>query len=834
MKSIEHYINMTTLVFSLVAISACAPGNDETDPSDNPSGGIDYKTLTITVKDATDDTPLDGVSLKLVKSGVSAKPTGTKGVYEFNELRDASYDISAEKTGYIQQSKIIITDRDTQETEFRLIRDVSVEGIIKTTDGQPLSNAYVYLVPTKNNDTKVEVGNGSDNNGWFSFSGLSDGATYQLFVFKEGYKSIADRPITIPEHAANGQMIAKTVENISFDKIFMDFGETTDMAVLNINTKDDQNQAWQLACDADWISFDIPSGTGNASIILEIDRNYLSSKNSERIARILVTAGGKSDEMWIIVSGAGRGVNMGDIITLSAKDITSNSATVSSIILTQGIKENAKQIGVCYSYENKIPTYERDDSGQGELNNIDDGGQYTVSLDNLIAEKTYYVRAFVIDNNNLIHYSPNVRSFSTKTEVIAPKIIVSSATNIKSTSATLNANILHSGTPIHCEIGFCYSKTNNTPTVYDTRRSSEKSQGNDYHLDIDGLDYRAVYYVRGYAIQNGMPIYSDNFISFTTSWISSSVQTIAPTNIGASSAILRGSIIQKGDPTYGERGFCINKTGSPTIIDKRVVANTEENDYSLSVSNLDYRTTYYVRAYIIQNGETQYGDIISFTTIWEDTQVNTYAVTDIEANAATFNGVINNPGQPECYEYGFVYSRTNTNPTIGDSKVNCSGNTSSYSKVVTGLSSSQTYYVKAYAIQPGQSEPAYGTVRQFTTGTPPEIQTLEVNEVWKINQINGSYLLFANLYGKIINPGSAGYVERGFVYKVEDILFNTPPVYENDIVAKSPNEGIFTMVTYQLNHIEWYVVRAYVKTASGTVYYGGPVTFDTFDFTEFP
>jgi hypothetical protein len=827
------------LVSLLSVLLSCSDSNNGTDDG---KGGEPSRFGKIegTVSDIDTGKGIQGVDVTLTKvtetTPFDSEITNSGGYYEFSRLDAGKYTLRLTHEGYEPES-IPIEVRSNQEAngskKMTPIEIPSVQGVIKDVNGNALSDAYVYLIPTKNT-AKVEVNNGTDDDGKFSFTGLSNGETYRLFVFKDGYKGIADREVTVPNTEVNLQMTVRTSGNVSFDKVFMDFGETTDIAALNIKTEDNTNKTWQLASDADWISFDTNSGAGDASIILEIDRNYLSGKNSERIARIIVTGEGDSDEMWVIVSGAGAGIHMGDIITLSAKDITSNSAIISSMIVAKKLKENAKQIGVCYSHENSLPTYEQDYFERGELSAISSDGEYVVTLTTLESEKKYYYRSYVIDEDGKMHYSPNVRDFSTKTEVIPPIIFVSSATNIKSTSATLNATIDVSGsTPVISEIGFCYSRTNDLPTIHDTRRFVEKAQYGDYRLDIDGLDYKTKYHVRGYAIQNGTPVYSKESVSFKTSWVTSAVQTFYPENIGASSATLRGSIDETGDPIYSERGFCINKIGNPTIIDKKVVANSDEDNYFLNITNLDYRTSYYVKAYVIQGGEPIYGNLISFPTIWEDAVVSTYAVTEIEAKAATFNGVINKPGQPECYEYGFVYSPTNTNPTIGDSRITCSGDISSYSKVVTGLTENQRYYVRAYAIQPGQSEPVYGTVQPFTTGTPPIIQTLEVDEVWKINQINGSYLFFANLYGKVIEPGSASYVERGFVYKIEDILFNTPPVYENDFVVKSPNEGTFTMVTYQLNHMEWYVVRAYVKTASGTIYYGNPVTFDTWTFTEF-
>lgn len=762
--------------------------------------------------------------------------TDNDGNYRFDRLDRGTYILMINKKGYQPETILIeVTSNQKANGDKQLTPEIviSAKGTVKA-DAQPLSDAQVYLIPT-NNRTKVEVSNGTDQNGEFLFVGLPLNETYKLFVFKNGYKSISEREVTIPDNTVNIQMISETTGNISFDKTFIDMGEVTDMAVLGIQTGTTNNMSWKLTSDAPWLSFDTTQGCGNTSVIVEIDRKYLSGKNSERCAKIIVTSlDGSNDEAWVIVSGAGNGVNVGNLITLPIREITSNSAKVSCIFLNEHILKNAKQAGVCYSTINTIPAFEEDYSKAIAIDSIDNEGVFTISLKELTADQTYYVRAYVIDKEtNQFHYSPNIRTFHTANQIIQPKLLVSEPTELHSSSAILNITVLNTGTPSYDELGFCYSKKTGEPTIYDTKTSIKTTDTTEYSLLIEGLEYHTTYRIKAYAIQQGIPVYSDNTVEFTTSWTNAQVRTMTPVNIKATQVTLQGTVISPGDPEYEERGFCFNRTGSPTIADKIAVPKTEHLDYSLTISDLTYSTTYYVCSYFLQHGKIIYGDILTFKTTWEDARIQTYVVTDIEAHSATFNGKINHIGDPECSEYGFVYSTTTPSPTISDNKVTFYNHTTTYNKSVTGLIADKMYYVRAYVIQPGNINPIYGETQTFKTGIPPEIQTVQINTVEKINQANGSYLLFATLNGKIIHPGTPTYAERGFVYKVEDIVLGTPPVYENDIVVKSPIEGNFTTITQQLKPMEWYTVRAYVKMPSGTIYYGNPEQFDTWKYTEY-
>ncbi|MCL2649466.1 MAG: DUF1566 domain-containing protein [Candidatus Azobacteroides sp.] len=81
--------------------------------------------------------------------------------------------------------------------------------------------------------------------------------------------------------------------------------------------------------------------------------------------------------------------------------------------------------------------------------------------------------------------------------------------------------------------------------------------------------------------------------------------------------------------------------------------------------------------------------------------VSTLPVTNLTVNAVTLNGTINNVGEPAFTERGFVYSSSFQNPAIEDNasattKCVVPGTSTDFSVNISGLTTDQTYYVRAY------------------------------------------------------------------------------------------------------------------------------------------
>lgn len=387
-------------------------------------------------------------------------------------------------------------------------------------------------------------------------------------------------------------------------------------------------------------------------------------------------------------------------------------------------------------------------------------------------------------------------------------------TAIANTTATLNGEIINTGSPAYTERGFVYG-TQPEPTVSAciNKLSSPITADKKFACGIDGLSPVQTYYVRAYIVQNGAVIYG-NTVSFTTSQQTTTVSTSAVTQIGASTATFNGQILATGTPAYTERGFCYSKNSTPTIADnRRPVSGTGEGDFSFQATNLEYPVTYYVRAYAIQAGETVYGNIVSFTTSQHTTSITTSAVTQIGAAFATFNASISDAGLPAYTERGFCYSK-NGNPTIATNRKPVSGNgTGNFSLQVTDLEYPVTYYVCAYAIQDGNA--VYGNTVSFTT----VFRTVSVSTSAATDISTTS----AKLNGTINDIGSPSYTQRGFCYSSTN---SSPTVANEKVVNYVSSAGNYNANVSNLKEGTTYYVRAFALQ-DGQYVYGNTVSFTT-------
>ena len=191
------------------------------------------------------------------------------------------------------------------------------------------------------------------------------------------------------------------------------------------------------------------------------------------------------------------------ISTSTTTNVTCNSAKVDASVTGYPIVER----GICYSTTaNPNPnTNTRKPSGSGE-------GNYTFSMTGLASNTTYYVRAYCISSAGITY--GNEMSFTTAS-TSTPTVTTGSATDITSTGATVGGNVTDAGCPALTERGVCYSTSNTTPTVSDTKKAAAAAGAGEYTVSLTDLTAGTTYYVRAYATNSAGTVYGD-VITITT------------------------------------------------------------------------------------------------------------------------------------------------------------------------------------------------------------------------------------------------------------------------------------------------------------------------------
>jgi len=394
-----------------------------------------------------------------------------------------------------------------------------------------------------------------------------------------------------------------------------------------------------------------------------------------------------------------------------------------------------------------------------------------------------------------------------------PTISTLTITNITATGATLGGNVTSDGNATVTERGVVYATTQN-PTTANTKVANGTGTGS-FTSNITGLTAGTTYYVRAYAINNQGTAYG-NQVTFTAGLTLSlaTVTTTDASNITTTGATLGGNVTSDGNATVTERGVVYATTQNPTTANTKVANGTGTGSFTSNITGLTAGTTYYVRAYAINNQGTAYGNQVTFTaglTLSLATETTTDA-SNITTTGATLGGNVTSDGNATVTERGVVYATTQ-NPTTSNTKVANGTGTGIFSSNITGLSAGTTYYVRAYAIN--SQGTAYGSPVIFTTSLTLSLATVTTTAASNITTTG------VTLGGNVTSDGNATVTERGVVYAITQ-----NPTTANTKAANGTGTGIFTSNVTGLTAGTTYYVRAYAINSQGTAY-GSQVTFTT-------
>jgi uncharacterized protein (TIGR02145 family) len=291
------------------------------------------------------------------------------------------------------------------------------------------------------------------------------------------------------------------------------------------------------------------------------------------------------------------------------------------------------------------------------------------------------------------------------------------------------------------------------------------------------------------------------------------ITTLSVQNIAYFTANCGGLVEDDGGLEITHRGVCWSTNPNPTINDDTTLNLNEKHYFVARLSGLEPSTTYYIRAYAINEKGTAYGKEITFTTLDGSLpEAATHEISDIASILATAKGEVVSDGDVNVRERGFCWS-TSPNPTIDDNKRASGSGKGVYTALLTDLAPNTNYHVKAYAIN--DAGITYGNELQFTTNPPETLPEIETVSISGLNQWS------ANSGGIILHDGGGTISERGICWSKSP----NPSVSNQKILATYITDT-FSINMYSLEHGKTYYVRAFVKNLAG-IAYGNEVSFTT-------
>lgn len=484
--------------------------------------------------------------------------------------------------------------------------------------------------------------------------------------------------------------------------------------------------------------------------------------------------------------------SLNEYVKFSAPEITSKTETSANVKYTattaDGVSIN--ECGICYGTTQDLTKEGIHVSGEIASGNI----QNTIT--GLTAGVLYYIRPYVADGNSTAY--GDVSSFNL---VSAPVLKTKEVTDVKEYSAVSGGENISDFNDAITQKGVVWS-ISNTPTLDKDSFTKEGSGKDNFSSTLNNLEPGTTYYVRAYATNVNGTGYGE-VRSFTTKSTIPTVNTVNITGVTSSSAQLAGSVSATGGADVTERGFVYSKATNPTISSTKVTCGTGAGEYSSTLNELDYATTYYVRAYAINAVGVAYGSELSFNTAAIAASITTTAVSEITSTTAVSGGTITNDGGSFVQQKGIIWSTSHNPTTALNTKTSEGTGNTAFSSSMTGLKPNTTYYVRAYVTTGISTE--YGNEVSFTTEKGlAQISTSTATNIGTTS---------VTLGGNVSFDGGLSVTERGVVWSTSQ-----NPTTSSSKKTNGTGEGEYTCDITGLYPGTIYYFRAYAINSAGTVY----------------
>lgn len=284
------------------------------------------------------------------------------------------------------------------------------------------------------------------------------------------------------------------------------------------------------------------------------------------------------------------------VTTGSVTDITLTTAVGQGHVTADGGAEVTER-GLCWGVS-PLPDLNGDhaESGTGM-------GSFSVNLTGLEVNTTYCVRAYATNAAGTA-YGEEVL-FTTENHA-SEQIITSEVTEITQNSAVCGGEIVSDGGHDIIERGICWNITGN-PTI-DHFHALATGNTATFSCTMTGLSTHYTYFVRAY-FKTTQGVTYGNQVSFSTLGELPLV-SITDMTLIVSPVVQFFAQVLGGSGSYViERGICWGTNPLPTIADNHLGdAEAGEGYYSGFVNRLTPRTTYYFRAYAINEDGVGYSE----------------------------------------------------------------------------------------------------------------------------------------------------------------------------------------------------------------------------------
>jgi hypothetical protein len=382
-----------------------------------------------------------------------------------------------------------------------------------------------------------------------------------------------------------------------------------------------------------------------------------------------------------------------NINTVAVSSVQYTSATSGGDIDNAAIGLAITAKGLCWN-TSPNPTVANSQLTTGNTTTAD----YSLTMNNLLANTTYYVRAFYQSGVNYMY--GNEISFTTLALAL-PTVTTTDASGITTTSANIGGIVSDDGGSTIISKGICWSTTAN-PTI-GSSVAMGSGTGNNYFVSLTGLNPTKTYHARAFATNATGTAYG-NEVVFVPNGLPL-LNTVLPV-VGTKPMLVEGTsyngggfVSEQGSSAVSTRGICWSTTNNnPTTADNIVPSGTGVGAFTGSLPNVTgCGTTYYYRAYATNSYGTSYGSVLSINSGWP--LVSAVTVNSLDWPNASFSATVSS----DCgiTQKGFVWNITG-NPIINGNQLQGKftqegSGTGVFNSIIPQFVPNMTLKIRAYA-----------------------------------------------------------------------------------------------------------------------------------------
>ncbi len=523
-----------------------------------------------------------------------------------------------------------------------------------------------------------------------------------------------------------------------------------------------------------------------------------------------------------------------EIETIDITAVTGSKAETGTRIVNEG-GSPVTQYGICWGlYRDPDITKEHTDV---QVPSGVSPGDYPATITGLLANTTYYVRAYAINGAGII-YGENEEIKTGNAE--PPKVeTLCTFSNITPVSAEGGGRVTDWGGAKVVERGVYFSKDplykDSPHTDPNAIRTNDGSGWGPFTSGLLNLQAGTRYYVEAYA-RNSFWGYGNVCLLETPDATAPllSAPTLKLTNVTGNSIAGEVTIIHNGGAPILERGMCYRRSSEEpwTYVNFSTAGHTSElGTFSGTITGMQPGVLYYVRSFARNRVDYAYSAessvIPSSLPIVNTVEAFNYDAStlrngylgDIHGTTATVSGQIISSGGTSLLNYGIIYSQDaafDPRDPSAAKESRTGGNTGIFNIGIAGLQPNTTYYAVAFA-ENGEGVTYSTRVVNFTTPGLPRVQTYELTDPG--TTVNSTTIVTG---GRVTSDQRMPVISKGICWVQGD---DQIPDLSNGHVSGSGSSA-FTSTIGGLMGSTVYTVRAYASNHVGTDY-GQPVIITT-------